>query len=336
MKRMKWLGAGIVALLIMTGCNESSTTDVEDPEVEAADVEEEATTEEVEIEEVEEETEPIEEDVAEEENSEELSIEDILSKSIEAMNGVESFTTEMDVDQETTLGEDETFTTQMKMKMDATQNPLAFYQQTSMQMPEFEEATMNAEVYFTENGAYMNDGMEDVWFKYPDEFTQDLLALQEMQMNPEEQLKLLKSYTENLTMTEEGDHYIITIEGSDQSIDQMADQLNMMLGEGMADGLSELTAMMDITRMDYMIHINKETFYQEAIDMAMEFSMEAEGETISMVQHSTGTFSNFNEIDSIEVPQEIIDSAEEFSFDFEDFEDFDETEFELEEEETDE
>ncbi|KMJ55260.1 hypothetical protein AB685_28190, partial [Bacillus sp. LL01] len=76
------------------------------------------------------------------------------------------------------------------------------------------------------------------------------------------------------------------------------------------------------------------TFYQEAIDMAMEFSMEAEGETISMVQQSTGTFSNFNEIDSIEVPQEIIDSAEEFSFDFEDFEDFDETEFELEEEET--
>ncbi|MDV2684261.1 DUF6612 family protein [Alkalihalophilus lindianensis] len=336
MKRMKWLGAGIVALLIMTGCNESSTTEVEDQEVEAADVEEEATTEEVVTEEAEEETEPIDEEVAEEENSEELSIEDILTKSIEAMNGVESFTTEMDVDQETTLGEDETFTTQMKMKMDATQNPLAFYQQTSMQMPELEEATMNAEVYFTEDGAYMNDGMEDVWFKYPDEFTQDLLALQEMQMNPEEQLELLKSYTENLTMTEEGDHYIITIEGSDQSIDQMADQLNMMLGEGMADGLSELTAMMDITRMDYMIHINKETFYQEAIDMAMEFSMEAEGETISMVQQSTGTFSNFNEIDSIEVPQEIIDSAEEFSFDFEDFEDFDETEFELEEEETDE
>lgn len=328
MKKMKWLGAGIAAVMIMTGCNESSTTEVVEPEeVEAA---EPAEGEEPAEEPATEETEPAEE----EEVSEELTVEDVLAKSIEAMNGVESFSTEMEVDQETTLGEEETIATKMTMKMDATQNPFGLYQETSMQVPDFDEGDLMAKVYFTEDGAYMNDGMEDVWFKYPDDFTQDLLALQEMQMQPEEQLEILKSYSENLTMTEDGDHYVITVEGSDQTIDQMADQLNMMFGENLGEGFGELTSMMDITQLDYTLHINKETFYQEAIDMMMEFSMEAEGEKISMIQHSTGTFSNFNEIESIEVPQEIIDSAEELDLDFGGFEDFDETEFELEEEET--
>ncbi|MDV2886263.1 DUF6612 family protein [Alkalihalophilus pseudofirmus] len=327
MKKMKWLGAGIAAVMIMTGCNESSTTDVVEPEeVEAA---EPAEGEEPAEEPATEETEPAEE----EEVSEELTVEDVLAKSIEAMNGVESFSTEMEVEQETTIN-DEKIDTQMSMKMDATQNPFAMYQESSMVIPEFDEGEMTTKMYFTEEGAYMHDGMEDAWFKYPDDFTQDLLALQEMQMQPEEQLEILKSYADNLSMVEEEDHYVITVEGGDQSIEQMADQLNMMFGDSLADGLGELTSMMDITQLDYTLHINKETFYQEAIDMMMEFSMEAEGEKISMIQHSTGTFSNFNEIESIEVPQEIIDSAEELDLDFGGFEDFDETEFELEEEET--
>ncbi|WP_100374029.1 DUF6612 family protein [Bacillus sp. FJAT-45037] len=324
MKKLKWIGAGLVALMIMTGCNETSTTETEEPTETETETEVDAPEPDVEEEEV----------VAPAEDT--LTVEDVLAKSIEAMNNVKSYRTDMNISQETSLGQDETIATDISMRMDMIEEPLAFHQQTTMTMPDFGEDAYVTEMYFTEEGVFMYDGMEDFWFSYPEEFQEEFIAIQDMQMNPEEQLELLQSYADNLTLTEEGNHYIITIEGSGQSFDQMADQLHMMFGDAFAEGFSELTAFMDISRMDYAIHINKETFFQEEIDMFMEFSMETEGESISMVQNTTGTFSHFNDIDSITVPTEAIETAEEFSLDLGELEEFDEAEFEVVEEETDE
>jgi len=55
--------------------------------------------------------------------------------------------------------------------------------------------------------------------------------------------------------------------------------------------------------------VNKETYLPVGTDVNMVMEMEQEGQKITMNMKMTSTFSNHNQVEAIEIPQEALDSA---------------------------
>jgi len=66
---------------------------------------------------------------------------------------------------------------------------------------------------------------------------------------------------------------------------------------------------MKINQINYEIIINKETFYPTNIKTVMDMEISAEGETIHLKQNMEGTYSEYNKINEVKVPQDVIDKA---------------------------
>ncbi|WP_017726266.1 DUF6612 family protein [Halalkalibacterium ligniniphilum] len=315
MKKLKYLIASL-AILTIAACGEPSTETDADAETDTGVEAEVDTTEE-------------DENTA----SEDLSAEDILTKSYEAMNEVTSFSSDMDMFQEMTIpGEAEPLVMDMVISMDMSLEPFGIYQQITVEAAEMSEEALTTEQYITQEGAYMYDTMQGTWIKYPDDFTQELLALQEMQLGPQDQIELIRNYVDNISVTEEGEHYVLTFTGEGNEVQKLAMQISGMFGDdvSLGMGMEEIISMMDIKQLDYALYINKDTFYQERIDTTMDMEMTHEGETMTTKVTSSGTMTNFNEVETIEVPTDIVESAEELSFDMSELENMEGIEVETE------
>ncbi|OLO38109.1 hypothetical protein BTR23_11990 [Alkalihalophilus pseudofirmus] len=273
-----------------------------------------------------------------------LSVDEVIQKSIEAMNDLESYTMEMNNDQILEVPGEEAFEMNMTMIADITMEPLRLYQKMTINGLEEEMAEMESletESYFTEDGMFVNDQMQGGWIKFPEEFSQEILDASQMQMNAEEQLKMFQQFAEDTQLTADDAHFILTVQGSDDNFKAMAQEAMGFMDEA-GVMMDELLSMMEIESFNYVIYIDKDTFYQTKMDMEISMSMTIEEETMKSTQRMTGVLTNFNNVGEIVIPQEVFDTAEEFNFDFledmEDMEDFDFEEFNFEdlEEEADE
>ncbi|KMK77437.1 DUF6612 family protein [Alkalihalobacillus pseudalcaliphilus] len=296
MKKL-WLSLFLSGALILGAC---SNDDADAPADEHVDND----TEEV-----------ADQDNEENEGTEGLSAEDILTQSMEAMNAINSFSSEMKVDQVIDFGEvdpelgSSSMTTGITMNMDAMMEPFSMYQTIEMAIDELGDS-FTSETYLTEDGMFQYEPSLDEWLKYPDEMHDEILALGSVEATPEEQIELLRSFGDEIEVTEEGDSYVLTVSGSDQNLEALADEVMSMTGAA-GEEMEFLLNMMTISDLSYSLYINKETFLQEAIDMTMtmELNMEEEGVTMTMTQTTSGTFTNYDQVDTIVVPDEVIDSA---------------------------
>jgi hypothetical protein len=202
-----------------------------------------------------------------------------------------------------------------------------------MDVPELGE--LKTELYIVEDGVYYKDAIEDTWFTYPEDFTQELRTLEETKMSPEEQLELLTEHTEHVTYEEDESHYILTVEGSDATLQSFAEKLNGLVLDEMATDIDQLMVMATIEDIDYKLYIEKETFLQTKmhVKMALQLSMEEGLVDIDLTLNST--FDDYNDISSITVPTAILENAEEYNpySDLEELEEMEIDDFEEMEEE---
>ncbi|MEB1806632.1 MAG: hypothetical protein LPK26_04975 [Bacillaceae bacterium] len=264
-----------------------------------------------------------------------ISVDEIIQKSIKAMNKLESYTMEMNNEQELEMPGQEAFQMNMTMVADITMEPLRLYQKMTMAGLEESVDVIETESYFTEDGMFVKDSMQDGWMRFPEEFSQDILEVSQQQLNAEEQLKVFQQFAEDTELTEDDTHYILTVQGSDDNFKAMAHEtMGFMQEAGASAMLDELLGMMEVQTFNYVIYIDKETFYQTKMDVEMHMSMTIEDETMMTIQRMTGVISNFNNVGDITIPQDVLDSAEEFSFEFleglEDMEDFNLEDFDFE------
>lgn len=274
------------------------------------------------------------EETTEQSPTPEISIDSILQQSIEAMTELQSFSMEVLTEQEITFPGEDTFTTTIEMVTDVTQNPVEFYQKMTMDGLDAASGTVTSESYFVEEGVYMINSTDNQWVKFPDEFAETIKEASEAQLRPEEQLQMLTTYAEEITVTEEENHYVLAIQTSGADMMEMTMELMSGVNNEFGMLLGEMMHMMEIESLNYEIFIDKDTFYQTKMNIDLIMHMDIEGNQMTSVQSMTGTMFNFNGIERINIPQEAIDTAEQFSFDFlEGLEDFEIEEI-IEEEET--
>ncbi|SES33399.1 DUF6612 family protein [Salipaludibacillus aurantiacus] len=246
-----------------------------------------------------------------------LNVEDILNKTMSAMEDLNSYSIEMDMNQLMKMGDEGEMAFDSSGDVELTMEPMTLKQSTRIDMGEFgmgEESEMTYLTYFTEDeGFFVEDPMSGTWLKLPEEVMNDMLAMSEAQLNPEDQLKPFKEHISEVSVETTDSSYVITLAGDGIDMEQLMEQMGGMGLEGMDPMLSEMMEDIDIEALAYEIFVDKETFYQTEANIDMTMTMTIMEETMTTQQKSNMIFSDFDKIDPIEIPQDVLDNAEEVS-----------------------
>jgi hypothetical protein len=243
------------------------------------------------------------------EESSEMTLEEVLKKSTEASEELKSFSVNMDMSQVMSSGaEGENMNIDSVIDMDVTTDPMAFYQKMTMSMAGAEES-YDIESYFTEEGMFLYDAAGKQWMKFPKEMSDDLLQMSSQQTNPGEELKKLQEFVDDFTFEQDAKSYILKLKADGEKFNDFVKETaaETLPPELAANG--EMLDNMNIKGVEYEIVIDKETFYPSVLNMIMDMEITAEGQKISMKQNMNGQYSNYNKVEAITVPQEVLDTA---------------------------
>ncbi|WLR57887.1 DUF6612 family protein [Guptibacillus hwajinpoensis] len=238
-------------------------------------------------------------------SAKEMSATDILKQSNEAMTEIESYSTKTNMEQSIPL-KGETMSISSESEADITLKPFAMHQVVTTESPE--EGEVSLESYWTDEGFYQEDP-EKGWIKMPEELTQGLKELQSMTM-VEGQMSQAEELGEEMSVEETGEGFVLTYEGDGKTLMEASMKMfeESMSGEdsGSMKGLME---QMTINDFNYEVTIDKETYYMKQLTMDIDMDMEIEGESMNMTQSMEMSVDNYNGVDEITVPANVIDSA---------------------------
>ncbi|WP_077625007.1 DUF6612 family protein [Sediminibacillus massiliensis] len=234
--------------------------------------------------------------------SESAELEDIYQNALEANEELENFEMNAELEQSIVMGE-ESIPVSATIQSQMQQDPVAFHQTMDMMGQEIE-------MYYSKEGIFMKEPVEGKWVKGPEELVDQLnqLAGQEQQ-NPAEQMELLKDYVKDFELEETEDTYVLNLNADGLDIQElMKEQLGGTIPE---DQLTdEMMESVSVNKLTYTFTLSKDTYYPQTMTVDMDMEIDEQGNKTNLTQKMDATYSKFNELGTIEVPQEIKDSAE--------------------------
>lgn len=248
-----------------------------------------------------------------ENNTANLSAEEVFTKMMDANDSIESFSAIANVEQDMSFN-GESMSTTTKTEMKVTMDPVAIEQKLTIDMPG--EGSQDAEVFMTEEGYYMYEPTEDVWLKFPDEITKDLMEQTMLQADIETQMAQFENMKDNFSVEENDEYYILSLDVNED--DDLSDMISEMAQSALPDEFAalgeEIFEQMKIQKIAYEMYIDKSTFYVDTLDMVLHMTLHLEGEEMKLEQKTNSKYTDYNNVGEIVVPQEVIDNAQEIEF----------------------
>lgn len=211
----------------------------------------------------------------------------------------------------------ETMTMDSDIKMDIIVEPISAYMDMTMTLPMgmgSSEDTMRMEMYMTEESVYMKVPLEPAspegsWMKMNiSEMTGFGYDPQDMKnsMASEETMNALKELKDDVTVTDQGDTYLITFKGTGEKAQKLFDAQLQAVGNSEQLEGGEIT----FNSIDYQYLVSKETKIPVSLKADMDYVVMIGEESMPIIQKIEGTFSKINEIEKIEIPQEALEATE--------------------------
>ncbi|MBM7716590.1 outer membrane lipoprotein-sorting protein [Bacillus thermophilus] len=252
--------------------------------------------------------EPVEKDGKTETTKKEqdLTLEEVYKKVEEANKDIKSFESNITMNQKVDAG-GEKQEIKSDMAMEFIMEPMTLHQKMTMSIGE-EKQELDA--YLTKDGFYVYEPNQKTWLKLPSELSSQILQMSEGQTNPSEQLNQLKQFVDDFEFKQDEKSYILTLKASGEKFDQfLKDNVKATMPPDMQDE----AAMSDVTfnQVDYELFIDKETFYLTALNMVTDMDTDVNGQKMNMNLDMKSTYSNYNKVESIEVPKEALENAQE-------------------------
>lgn len=248
--------------------------------------------------------------------SSDLTLEEVYNKAIERQNELKSVSGSIAMDQTIGFGTGEEsieMTTKSDLKLDMVTDPVSMYMDGTMTMgePTAEgDASMDMEMYMSKEGMYMFDSQTNQWVKLPSEEFDAIMGQTANQVNTSEQLEQMKSFINDFTFEQSEDQYILTLEAaSDKFTKYMLEQMKINQTLGLSEEDTQMLENTKVENLNYKIEIDKETFDMTTMDMNVTFTMDIEGESMTIKTDMVTKFDNFNGVKEITNPQEVIDKA---------------------------
>ncbi|MRG85216.1 DUF6612 family protein [Salinibacillus xinjiangensis] len=233
---------------------------------------------------------------------------DVYEQAMEASSELENFEMEMEMNQEIGIAQmDQPLTMNMKSSGKVQVEPQAIYQEMTLQG--LMAGKQEVEMYYTDEGLYMKEGDQN-WKKASEEMLKQLNQFSQSQSSPREQLKQLEDYVDDMSMAEKEDHYEITITSSGDNLKKLiVEQIsqNNISGNEINE---EMLENVNIKNVNIEFHVEKDTFYPLVYNLDMEIEEQQNEETSNVKVSIHSTYSNFNEVGEITVPDEVKKSAE--------------------------
>ncbi|RFU60183.1 DUF6612 family protein [Bacillus sp. V59.32b] len=241
---------------------------------------------------------------------EELTLEQVYEKTVEVSNKLKSLSLASELNQSISLKDQpQPFMIKSEISMDVVKEPLSLYQKMNMTLEG--QPPQDTESYLTDDGFFQFDPLTQKWIKLPENMSTELLQIQNSQADPSAELKSMQEYINDIAFESNDSSYILTLNASGEKFqDFLQEELQNNLSPELAENI-QLGDNMDIKQLTYVYHIDKETFYPTKLINEMEIVTEEQNEEITISQKSNSTFSNFDGVKPIEVPKEILESAEE-------------------------
>ncbi|QTB25919.1 hypothetical protein J2D51_16650 [Lysinibacillus sphaericus] len=247
-----------------------------------------------------------------------LTLEQVYDKAVDRQADIKSASANMDVTQVTKVGAGEEameFSINSKMEMDIIVDPLAMHLSGSMSMPDMmsegqETTDMPIEMYMKKDaGLFMKDVTTDSWLKLPDENFDAILDQTAASADAKEQLEQLKKFIKDFTFEQTDKEYVLTLEAKGDKFKELIDS---EINKSMQDmGLEENPMdQLTIEKINYVLHIDKKTFDTNKMDMNFDLKMAVEGDELLMNTKSVVTYTDFNHLKTIDIPQNIVDNAQ--------------------------
>ncbi|MGG3449429.1 DUF6612 family protein [Domibacillus aminovorans] len=249
-----------------------------------------------------------------------MTLAEVYDKSMAVSNETKSLSAKIDMTQNMEQpSQDLSMETISVMDMDIITDPLALHQTgtTTMKVDGSEEAeSMKTEMYMTEAGFFMNDETTGQWVKMPSEMYDQITKMSKQQSDPSQQLKQLEAFKDDFTFEQTDSEYVLKLAAAGEKFnalieEQMSQFMPTLEGEEGQAMMDQMLAGMNIEKVDYTIYIDKETFETTAVDMIMDMTMEMDGESMKMNQVMNANYSNYNGVEAIIVPKDVVNNAQE-------------------------
>ncbi|WP_342542838.1 DUF6612 family protein [Paenisporosarcina sp. FSL H8-0542] len=253
-----------------------------------------------------------------EENTSDLTLKQVFEKSLAQSESIESLSADLDMVQKVEVpAQDVAMDSTSKMTMDLIVDPLSMHQKgtTSTTIPGEESSgqpqEMEMESFMTADGFFTHDNMSQQWMKLPKDVYEQMISISQKQADPSQQLKDLEAFMDDFTFNQDDKEYVLKLSAAGEKFNELIQkQLAETMPELGADE-QEMLKELNIKKVDYEIHIDKETFNTTALNVVMDMTMAVDGEEMTLYQDMKSTFSNYNGVKKIVVPQEVLDTAQE-------------------------
>ncbi|RDU36121.1 hypothetical protein DRW41_13895 [Neobacillus piezotolerans] len=233
-----------------------------------------------------------------------ISAEEVIAKADAAFENLDSLSVNLEIIQ---YIEDVGAGTKQKLSsvinMDLLTSPAAFHQTANMTNHET-GLSQTSEAYYTTEEMFINDGTETRWKKVPDE--QAALAVAaSMKMNPAAELHKADGLQDILSMESTSREYIVTLKAAGN---QHMDELKKIIMASMPSEFqlnTELLEKLNIKNFNYELAVNRKSFFPERFNAKAEIELSIAGNSVTMKQEMEGSYSNFNNIMGISVPDSV-------------------------------
>ncbi|WP_147804554.1 DUF6612 family protein [Alkalicoccus halolimnae] len=240
-------------------------------------------------------------------SAEEHNVENIIENSMEAMNSLESVSalTEIEYSHDSEL---ENFVDYHEFEEDIIADPFimrGFYTTISGGVE------TNWTTYFTEDAYYTQD-IDGTWLvtSEEEEAEEGFEPLDFGELLYQWYFYEIDEFTDDYTLSEEDGTYILTYESEGGTYE---DVIEPSSSEDLESGEAGLNGSMDeeyeVTDLFYEVHIDMETYYVTDIYKDYQSSYTYDGVTSDIRETVSTNFYNYNSVEPIEVPAEVIEGA---------------------------
>lgn len=172
--------------------------------------------------------------------------------------------------------------------------------------------SVNLEGYLVQDGFYLyvKDAETDQWVKLPNDNFETVMGEVFNMVGPSKYLENLKPFINDFKVEETDTEYILTLEKATDGFKEYViaiygDTSEVPLTEEEKESLEGVK----FNKNSYVINIDKNTFNINSFDMASEFTGKSLLDKVNVVINLKAQFTNHDGVQSITVPQEVINQA---------------------------
>ncbi|VDG96618.1 Uncharacterised protein [Lysinibacillus sphaericus] len=241
---------------------------------------------------------------------------EVYQKSLEASESISSMHADFSIQQnmKTTGEENLSMKNDIAITMDMVTEPLSIHQQ--MVVEGDAEGTMDIEMYGEGDELYIQtQEMEGDWILVPAEMQDEVLAGMDSS-NAMMDLEVFKDFTEEFTLEEQGDEYILNLSASGDKFGELLKELmdqTAVGSQGMEGEEEGSMENVEVKKIELTLHIDKETYYTNSFDMKLDAIMDIAGYRTVTIQNINAKMSQVNELDGIVIPDEVRNNAYDMS-----------------------